>query len=55
MASWIGSVRGGFGGFEKSQLVEFWFPGRTVGFRGSPKQASGLVAGAHVVLGRWKS
>ena len=26
-----------FGRFEKSQLVEFWHPGRTVGFRGSPK------------------
>ena len=26
-----------FGDFEKSQLVEFWRPGRTVGFQGLPK------------------
>ena len=39
--------------WEKS--VEFWRSGRTVGIRGSPKQDTGLVAGAHVVWGRWKS
>ena len=32
-----GSVRGGFGGFEKSQLVEFLPPKKKVDFRSSPR------------------
>ena len=49
MTSCTGSVRGGFGGFEKSQLVEFLRPNakveflrpkKTVNFRSSPGPCS---------------
>ena len=47
MTSCTGSVHGGFGGFEKSQKVEFCSPKMKVDFRS--------LRVPHVVWGRWKS
>ena len=41
MTSCTRSVRGGFGGFEKSQLVEFLPRKKTVDFRSSPRPCGG--------------
>ena len=57
MTSCTGSVRGGFGGFEKSQLVEFLRPNRKVVFRGSPRPCGGchtwFGADGKVSIERW--
>ncbi len=52
MMSRTGSVRGGFGGFDKSQLVEFGRLEKKVDF---PLLAEALWRVPHVVWGKWKS
>ena len=56
MTSFTGSARGGFWGFEKSQLVEFLARKKKVDFRlFAEARPVALCQVSHVVWGRWKS
>ena len=52
MTSCTGSARGGFGGFWKSQWVEFWLGRRRLAFACSPKPGQWLSGGCHTCWGR---